>query len=145
MAIQDIPALAAKSAAATPLAQGPDLTRYLLVCGGMLALVVLLAWGFRRLVGNTLSARAAKRSMNVLDVLPLGGKQRLAVVKCYDRAFVLGVGDKELCLVAELDAEAVKLVQERGKAERIDFQGWLGKVRGKAPRSSENDGGGLLA
>ena len=49
-------------------------------------------------------ARAARRSLQVLDVLPLGGKQRLAVVRCYDRTFLLGLGEKEVGLVSELDA-----------------------------------------
>ena len=70
---------------------GPDLTRYFLVCGGLLLLAALLGFGFRRVVGRTLSARAAQRSLQVIDVLPLGGKQKLAVVRCYDRSFLLGL------------------------------------------------------
>lgn len=87
------------------LGAGPDLTRYLLVCGGMIALLLALAYAFRRLVRGAQSARAARRSLQMLDLLPLGGKQRLAVVRCYDRTFVLGLGDKEVALVAELDSE----------------------------------------
>ena len=83
---------------------GPDLTRYFLVCGGLLLLAALLGFGFRRIVGRTLSARAAQRSLQVIDVLPLGGKQKLAVVRCYDRTFLIGVGEKEVSSVAELDA-----------------------------------------
>jgi flagellar biogenesis protein FliO len=83
---------------------GPDLTRYFVVCGGLLALVALLAFGFRRLIGRTLAVRAARRSLQVVDMLPLGGKQRLAVVRCYDRTFLIGLGDKEVSGLAELDA-----------------------------------------
>jgi flagellar biosynthetic protein FliO len=83
--------------------EGPDLTRYLLVCAGLLLLVGLLAWGARRFLAGALKARAARRSLQVMDVLPLGGRQRLAVVRCYDRTFLLGLGDKEVSLVSELD------------------------------------------
>ena len=83
--------------------EGPDMTRYALVCGGLVLLVVALGIGFRKLASKALGARAAKRSLAVLDVLPLGGKQRLVVVRCYDRTFALGVGEKEVSLVTELD------------------------------------------
>lgn len=82
---------------------GPDLTRYLLVCGFLILLIVGLGFGFRRLVGGTIRARAAKRSLETLDVLPLGSKQKLAVVRCYDRNFLIGIGEKNPCLIAELD------------------------------------------
>ena len=82
---------------------GPDLTRYLLVCGFLILLIVGLGYGFRRLVGGSIRARAAKRSLETLDVLPLGSKQKLAVVRCYDRSFLIGIGEKESRLIAELD------------------------------------------
>src|SRR5687768_8559201 len=75
---------------------GPDLTRYLAVCAGLLVLVAALAYGFRRLIGRALTVRASQRSLQVVDLLPLGGKQRLAVVRCYDRTFLIGLGEKEL-------------------------------------------------
>ena len=97
-------ALLSLDAAAKPTATGPDLTRYLVVCGLLIALVVGLGWVFRRVVAGSLKLRAAQRSLQVIDLLPLGGKQRLAVVRCYDRTFALGLGEKEISLVAELDA-----------------------------------------
>ncbi len=83
--------------------EGPDFTRYLLVCGSLVVAIVLLGLGFRRWIGARVSARAAQRSLRVIDVLPLGPKQRLAVVRCYDRTFLLGLGDREVSLVTELD------------------------------------------
>ncbi len=85
--------------------QGPDLTRYFVVCAGLLGLVLALAWVFRRFVAESLRKRAAKRSLQVVDMLPLGGKQKLVVVRCYDRTFLLGLGDREVRSIAELDAE----------------------------------------
>lgn len=83
---------------------GPDLTRYLLVSSALLLAVAALAFAFRRLVGRSLVAKAARRSLQVMDVLPVGSRQRLAVVRCYDRTFLLGLGERELSLITELDA-----------------------------------------
>ena len=96
------------SVGADVLPAGPDLTRYALVCGGLLALVLLAAYGFRRGFARTLAARAARRSLRVVDVLPLGGSKRLVVVHCYDRVFLVGQGEKELCSIAELDVDQVE-------------------------------------
>jgi flagellar biosynthetic protein FliO len=89
---------------AEPL-QGPDLTRYFLVCTGVIVALLGAAWLFKRTLAGHLRARAAKRSLQVLDVLPLGGKQKLMVVRCYDRSFLLGVGEKEVRSIAELESE----------------------------------------
>jgi flagellar biosynthetic protein FliO len=93
------PVLATEAGQAT----GPDLTRYLVVCVGLIAAVLALAWVFRRTLGGRLRARAARRSLQVLDVLPLSGKQKLVVVRCYDRSFLLGTGEKEVRVIAELE------------------------------------------
>ena len=87
-----------------PDAGGPDMTRYVLVCFLLLGMIGVCAWLFRRFIASSVRARASKRSLQVLDLLPLGGKQRLCVVRCYDRTFALGLGDKEVSLIAELDA-----------------------------------------
>jgi flagellar biogenesis protein FliO len=105
---------------------GPDLTRYLLVSSALLLAVAGLAFGFRRFVGKSLVAKAAKRSLQVMDVLPLGSRQRLAVVRCYDRTFLLGLGERELALVAELDAVIAPERQALpSAADRSAFARWL--------------------
>jgi flagellar biogenesis protein FliO len=114
--------------------EGPDLTRYLIVCSLLLLGIVALAWGFRRFVGKSLSAKAAQRSLQVMDVLPMSGKHRLAVVRCYDRTFLLGMGEREMSLVAELDgviqpdAEA-----DPTKADRKAFAELLGRALPSKP------------
>lgn len=102
--------------------QGPDLTRYFTVCALLLLGILALAWGFRRLVGRSLTKRAAMRSMQIMDVLPMGGKRRLAVVRCYDRTFLVGLGERELSLVAELDPVIAPESQPAGlEADRRGF------------------------
>ncbi|TAJ14913.1 MAG: hypothetical protein EPO68_12585 [Planctomycetota bacterium] len=113
------------------LPAGPDLTRYLFVCGGLIAMILLLAWGFRRLIGSASRRGLDRRGMRIVDMLPLGGKQRLAVVRCYDRTFVLGLGDKEIHVVGELDREtAPQGAQALGG--RTDFSDVLSKLMGRS-------------
>ncbi len=123
---------------------GPDLTRYFVVCAILIVVTGLVAWGFKRLLSGNLSSRAAKRSLQTLDVLPLGGKRKLAVVRCYDRTFVLGLGDHEITPIAELDAAdtADSLVPVPSKASGAAFATALEVVRnaaagGPGPRAQE--------
>ena len=98
----------------TPLAgTGPDLSWLLTVVAILLATILGVAWAMRKVVAGAWRARASKRALRVVDVLPLGGRRQLAVVRCYDRTFALGLGDKEVALVAELDPD---FVEERGPA-----------------------------
>jgi flagellar biogenesis protein FliO len=99
------PALLQATADAGPLGgtQGPDLTRYFLVCAVLIAATAGVTWGLKRLLAHNLKLRAAQRSLQVIDVLGLGGKRQVAVVRCYDRTFVLGLGEREVSAIAELD------------------------------------------
>lgn len=99
------PALVFPDPVASP--GGPDLSRYFFVCGLLVACIAILGLAFRGLFARTLKARASRRSLQVVDVLPLGGKQRLVVVRCYDRVFLLGQGDKELRHLAELHDDEI--------------------------------------
>ncbi len=85
-------------------AVGPDLGRYVLVCAVLVVLAGGLLLALRKGLAAGLRARASRRSLSVIDVLPLGGRQRVLVLRCYDRTFLIGAGDKELTPIAELDA-----------------------------------------
>lgn len=87
--------------------EGPDFTQYGILVVSLLATIGFLAFAFKRLVGGQLRRRAEQRALQVCDVLPLSNKQRLCVVRCYDRSFFLGVSDKQVDLIAELDAAAI--------------------------------------
>ncbi len=118
------------------------MTQYLVVCVGLIALIVLGGLGFKRLFARSLSARAARRSLQIVDMLPLGGKQKLAVVRCYERTFVVGLGDKELCLITELDMQSTPELAASSveplpsRADQNAFQRLLRNARPKPPRAA---------
>jgi flagellar biogenesis protein FliO len=123
-----------------PVNTGPDMTQYFAVCIGLITLIVFGGFAFKRLFAHTLTKRAARRSLQIVDVLPLGGKQRLAVVRCYDRTFIVGLGDKEMCLVSELDLQATPELASASidplptPADQSAFQRLLRAARPRPPR-----------
>ena len=100
--------LALNENAAPLVGQGPDLSWLLTVVAILLATILGVAWAMRKVVAGAWRARASKRALRVVDVLPLGGRRQLAIVRCYDRTFALGLGDKDVSLVAELDPDFVE-------------------------------------
>ncbi len=98
---------------------GIDLLNYLLVCGLILLLLGGLAYLMRRFVTGSVRRRAAKRSLRVIDVLPLSGRVKLVVVRCYDRSFLVGLGDKEVRAIAELSSEEPALEARSEPAREV--------------------------
>lgn len=88
-------------------ADSPDFTQYGILILSLLAAVGFLAWAFKRFFAGSLLRKADERALQIRDCLPLGGKQKLCVVRCYDRSFFLGVSDRHVDLIAELDAAAI--------------------------------------
>jgi len=117
---------------------GPDMTRYLIVCALLLLAIAGLGFGFRKLIRRTVAARASQRSLAIVDVLPMGGKHKLAVVRCYDRTFLLGLGEREIGLISELDA-AIEPARAAAPspADAHAFADVLARVRKVAARSRE--------
>ena len=105
-----------------PQPQGPDLSRYFAVLGGVAVILVLSAFGLRKLINKGgFGLKGSKRSLEIVDVLPMGNRRQVAVVRCYDRTFALGLGEKSVALLAELDAEMVQNERQKtgvaGKSE----------------------------
>jgi flagellar biosynthetic protein FliO len=111
------PAIAVPTPVLAFAAEGLDMSRYLFACLVVLGLLCLGAFALARLKNSALVQRAKKRSLRVVDVLPLGRKQRLCVVRAYDRTFVLGVGEREVSLVAEIDQDDDLAAEALVKAE----------------------------
>ncbi len=118
---------------------GPDITRYMIICVTLVLAVIFLGWLFQRLVGGALSSRASNRSLRIVDVLPMGGKRKLSVVRCYDRTFVIGVGERELSLVAELDGEDEELIPAPALPAKMGFGEALKRVRRRIQSESKGD------
>jgi len=115
--------------------QGPDLTRYFLVCAVLIGATAGVTWGLKRLLAANLRTRAAQRSLQVLDVLGLGGKRQVAVVRCYDRTFLLGLGEREVNSIAELDpvVGAERPAPAPAPADQAAFSQALERLRGVLP------------
>ena len=130
--------LLAQPAEAHLAGSAPDLTRYILVVVVLIVALVGIAYGFRRLIAGSLKSRASTRSLAVIDVLPLGGKRQLTVVRCYDRTFALGLGEKHVTFVAELDPI---LTAKTGNSPPTDpgrtqdFEGLLDLARSRLTRT----------
>lgn len=107
---------------------GPDLGWMATVVAILLVCILAAAYGVKRVVGGAWRVGAAKRSLRVLDVLPLGGRRQMVVVRCYDRTFALGLGEKEVALLAELDAEIVQHEVKPEIAPRARFDATLRKA-----------------
>jgi len=137
--MQSVPLCLAFVQALRDAPAGADLTRYLSVCGGLILAIAAAGYGFRRLFAGTLRARARRRSLQVLDVLPLGGRQRLVVVRCYDRVFLLGQGDRELSPVAELDGAELDGAEFDGEeaADEATLDGGGEPARTTRPTASQ--------
>ncbi len=130
-------------------ASGPDLTRYLLVCGLLVLLIAALGYGMRRLSRSGFSLRPRTRALEALDVLPLGGRHRLAVVRCYDQSFLIGLGDKEMQLLATLPADATQSAEapelstltpappRAAKPRRAGKQSFLAVLRAQAGAAAD--------
>jgi len=113
------------------------LTRYFAVLGGVVLILVGLAFGLRKLFHQSaLGGRNGRRSMQVVEVLSLGSRRQLAIVRCFDRTFALGLGEKSVSLVAELDAEMVQHEAAKAAAQPdslIPRKASLRKAKAKAP------------
>lgn len=135
------------NAGTSPMSSMPglDMTQYALVCFGLVALILALGWAAKRFLAGNLRMRAQERSMKVVDVLPLGGKRQLAVVRCYDRTFVLGLGERDVTLVTELDpdedvegvlAPPAAQAKQTTPAQPAAFGQWIQRALKRTPASA---------
>lgn len=95
---------------------------------GMLVVIVLvlvLAWWatkqFARHAPQGFGNRTARDGFGVLAQLPLGQGQRIVVVECAERYFLLGVTEQSISTLAELsdeDAQRWKHSAESAAAEQ---------------------------
>ena len=72
-----------------------------------LTVVLLLMWGLARLARRPLSGRGGG-ALSVLARQPLTRGASVAVVRVGERAYVLGVTDQNVTLLAEAEPEAIE-------------------------------------
>ncbi len=118
---------------------GFDLWNYLFVCALVLGLLIGSAYFLRRFVAGNVRRRAAKRALRVVDALPLNGRVKLVVVSCYDRNFLLGLGDKDVRSIAELDTEEAHELVRPSIPPRSEAPEPFGAALARAAR-----GGGVI-
>jgi len=97
---------AAAAAPAVPAAPAVSDDASLARLGIALLVLVGLGAGVVAMVRTSRSSasrrRGRARSVEVLDVLALGGKRSIAVARVYDRVLVLGIGDGPVSLLTEV-------------------------------------------
>ena len=83
---------------------------------GMLAVIaaiLFLAWWATKQIARRpglqgFGGRLPNGDMSVLAQIPLGSQQRLVVVECAARYFLLGVTEHNISMLSELDEESVQ-------------------------------------
>lgn len=97
-------ALQSPAATASTGAPAPDLFRYALSLTVVIGLLICALYGIRSWTRNAGRSGRAGRTLEILEALPMGGSKRVCVLRCGERRFLVGLGDKELCALGELGA-----------------------------------------
>ncbi len=109
--------------AATPTgAPAPDLFRYALSMTAVIGLLICALYGIRSWTRKAGRSGRAGRTLEILEALPLGGSKRVCVLRCGERRFLVGLGDKELCALGELgevEADATPVASADLKAAEL--------------------------
>jgi len=98
-----------------------------------LAVVLLLMWGLAKVARRPLSGRGGG-AVSVLARAPLTRGASVAVVRVAERAYVLGVTDQNVTLLAEADPDAIEAAAHPSH-----------EVREQLPLDALNRSGGPLA
>ena len=106
-----------------------------------LAVVLLLMWGLAKLARRPLAGRGGG-AMSVLARHPLSRGASVAVVRVGERAYVLGVTDQNVTLLAEAEPAAIEAAAHPSHEvrERLSLDGLAG---GTGPPTSALAGSAL--
>ncbi len=85
-----------------PLASGGRVFIFLLL---IIALIVVLAWLVHktRVLGGLPGAAGKAQSLRLVATLPLGMKEKIAVVQAGEKQLVVGITARQITLLTELD------------------------------------------
>lgn len=70
----------------------PNLLRFGLALAIVLALIVLVAWVARRLIGGGVQGLGRQRRLTLVETLPIDGKARFAIIRRDDVEHLLYLG-----------------------------------------------------
>lgn len=102
-----------------------------------LAIVAGLLWVIARVLRKPM-AKKATGAMSVLARQQLGRNVSVAVVRVADQAFVVGVTEQQISMLAETDLAAVEraiAAQEPERRSAVALDGALGELPAEAPIS----------
>ncbi|MEW6723385.1 MAG: flagellar biosynthetic protein FliO [Bacillota bacterium] len=91
----------------------------------LFGLVVALAYLTTRLLGRRLAGAGTGRYLRLLDQTPLGSGRAICLVRAGGRYLLLGVSEKSIGLLAELDPGEVPPAEEVPPARPISPTTWL--------------------
>jgi len=103
------------------------------------ALVVITAgiYGFlyvlRRMMGNKISGNNGRKIIEVLETTYVAQKKSVSLIRCADRAVLVGIGDSGINVLAELDDEQTAAIMAEYAAEKpsTGFSGIMKDARDK--------------
>ena len=105
------------------------------------ALVIVLTYMASRWYAGKMKNGAVGKHLKVVDKIPLSSGCALIVVQAGDKFYLLGLGDKSLRLICELDDFSPELYEASESPASFGqlFESLLKKTRGK---DASNDNGG---
>lgn len=77
----------------------PNLLRFALALAIVLALIVVVAWVAKRLLGGGVQGLGRQRRLTLVETLPIDGKSRLAIVRRDDVEHLLYLGPSGSTLI----------------------------------------------
>ncbi len=111
---------------------------------GVLAVVIGLIYGFivllRKMMGQRVTGGRNGKLLEVLETAYIGQKKSISLVRFSDRAVLIGAGDDNLSVLAELSQEETAKLIEQTRTEKtsIGFKGVFSEARKKIMTFQQN-------
>lgn len=97
----------------------------LLVLIGMIGLILALAWFVKRFGGMTFSGN---REMKVVTSIPLGARERIALIDIKGKQFLVGVTTQQISHLHSFDEAVIPLDTDKKLVNQSDFAAKLQSV-----------------
>lgn len=97
----------------------------------IVVLIIYLSYVAARLVAKGSVRAGHSQYMRMVDQLPVGQDRSVSVIQVGDRYFLLGIAEKKIGMLAELEEEGLIPLQEEGSVSQApvpDFKDLLGRL-----------------